>query len=142
MIQNAEISYLKTAPVVDDNRPARYSTYTQTLEGGQDFAGVWISERGSRYLCDGQEFVCISVHGPRFVGWIGKTAVKILQPTGTDWSGLQAIRSMRSGVLSHWVPVSLSIDVDIVTKKFPANVRSDLLVNGYIEYYRRIQLDG
>ena len=54
--------------------------------------------------------------------------------------GIQAIRDKRSGELSHWIPVTLNIDGQRVRKRFPANVRSEILVNGYHETYRRVHI--
>ncbi len=114
---------------------------TRKLRNRSEFFGVWISDRGSRYLCDGKSFVCISVHHAQFIGWVGKIAVKIMQPVDKDSTGLQAICFMQSGELSHWVPVSISIRGDIVTKCFLPNIPAGILINGCVEQYRRVQLE-
>ena len=121
------------------SRKPAYSTRKSRKRN--DFFGIWVSDRGSRYLCDGKSFVCISVHHAQFIGWVGKTAVKIIQPGGKSPAGLQAIRCMQSGKLSHWVPVLISIRGDIVTKCFLPNVPAEILINGYVEEYRRVQLE-
>ena len=106
----------------------------------QVFAGVWVSEAGSRYLSDGDEFVCIAVHHPDFAGWVGKRAIAGITRVGDRWSALQAIRMAQTGRLSEWVPVSLSIDSDLVTKFFSVNIPGQLLVHGHVECYRRVYL--
>ena len=103
-------------------------------------AGVWISEMGARYLSDGREFLCISVLHSHFIGWVGKTAIRDIDRAGEQWSGIQAIRHAPTGRLSHWVPLRLTVEGDVLTKSFPPTVPGLLLVHGHIERYRRVRL--
>ena len=102
--------------------------------------GVWISPGGSRYLSDGEEFVCISVHHSRFAGWIGKTAIAQVRFDGEHWIGRQAIREMATGRLCRWVPLTLSIQEDLIVKSFPTAIPAHQLVHGYTEHYRRARM--
>ena len=139
-MQIFEYPVCNATPVVDIDRVSKVRTVTRSVKKRKGFSGIWESERGSRYLCDGQSFVCISIHSVEYIGWIGKIAVKIQYQTGAAWSGIQAIRDKRSGELSHWIPVTLNIDGQRVSKQFPANVGSEILVNGHHETYRRVQI--
>jgi len=120
---------------LEDVRLARaVSRLTRRLEG------VWVSEARSRYLSDGHEFVCISAHDAEFNGWVGKTAIEDIQMIGEGWSARQAIRRGISGILSRWVPVTLSIHSDVITKFFSADVPGSILFYGHLERYHRVQL--
>jgi hypothetical protein len=140
MMQIAENPVCYATPVVDIDQVSKIRTVIHSNKKREDFSGIWESERGSRYLCDGRSFVCISIHSVEYIGWIGRIAVKVQYQTGAAWSGQQAIRDRRSGELSHWIPVVLNIDRHRVSKQFPAEVGSEILVNGHHETYRRVQI--
>ena len=139
-MQISEYPVFYATPVVDIDRVSKVLTVTRSVNKREGFSGIWESERGSRYLCDGRSFVCISIHSVEYIGWVGRIAVKIHYQTGAAWSGLQAIRDKCSGELSHWIPVTLIIDGQRVSKQFPANIGSEILVNGHHETYRRVQI--
>ncbi len=100
--------------------------------------GLWRSQGGSLYYCDGQSFTCISVHSSQFIGWIGKIAVRDLHQSGDDWHGWQAFRDMRTGKLASWQRLRLTVSDDVVTKFFSVSPGSGHLVYGPVETYYRI----
>lgn len=102
--------------------------------------GVWLSEGGSMYLSNGLEFVCLSVHDREFSGWVGRIAISDIERTESGWVAQQAIRQKQSGHLSHWLRLSLTLEGDIVTKYFSADVPGHLLPYGHLERYRRLLL--
>jgi len=111
------------------------------LSGGNSLFGVWRSEGGSLYLCDGSRFVCIAVHDAKYRGWVGRCAVKDLRTAGFISSALQAFRCGSTGLRLTWVPITISLDCDVATKFFPAHIPSHLLVYGLVERYFRVTFD-
>ena len=102
--------------------------------------GIWQSEGGSRYIFDGSRFNCIAVHHASFRGWVGRCAVKNVHTLGPVCTGLQAFRRASTGEMVAWVPITISVNNDIVTKFFPAEVPSQHLVYGHVERYVRVSL--
>lgn len=103
----------------------------------EDFSGLWVSEGGSLYSFDGSQFVCEAVHSHEYRGWVGKIAVGQVSRIGSSGSGMQAFRNRTTGALSNWVPIVLIFKDNVITKLFPGQVSSDVLVYGHIERYFR-----
>ncbi|MCU7805611.1 MAG: hypothetical protein KZQ96_20685 [Candidatus Thiodiazotropha sp. (ex Lucinoma borealis)] len=102
--------------------------------------GLWRSEGGSLYICDGQAMVCVSVHSAKFRGWIGKVAVRGIHCTDGIWRGWQAFRSMQTGALTDWQPITLSVADNRIIKYFPESLSAGVLVYGHIEHYYRVNV--
>ncbi len=90
------------------------------------------------YYCDGRSFTSISVHSSRFIGWIGKIAVRDIHRSDDSCYGWQAFRNTRTGELSSWQKLRLSIASDVVTKFFSGVPELTYLVYGLVETYHRI----
>lgn len=104
----------------------------------QSFKGLWQSEKGSLYIGDGHEFICISVYSNEFIGWVGKVTIRDIGQAEGQWYGWHAFRDRKSGDLYDWVKIRLSTTRDKITKCFPASVPSYLLLYGYVEYWYRL----
>jgi len=100
--------------------------------------GIWHSEGGSLYICDGQTLICISVHSAEFRGWVGKVAVRGIHCTDGIWRGWQAFRNKQAGVLTDWQSITLSVSDNRITKYFPESLSAGILVYGHVEHYYRV----
>ena len=67
--------------------------------------GIWHSEGGSLYICDGQTLICISVHSAEFRGWVGKVAVRSIHCTRWNLARLAGV-SEQTG----WCVDGLAVD--------------------------------
>ena len=99
---------------------------------------LWCSPGGSLYRVVNGEFVCVSVHSPRFLGWLNKAAIKNLQRAGNIWFADQAFRDMQTGQLSSWEQITLNITENQITKHFPVGLLNLTLVYGLTEVYTRV----
>jgi len=125
--------------------PGRYGNasagqLTQEETERRALEGLWRSQGGSLYVCDGQALICLSVHSAEFRGWIGKVAVRDLHCTDGIWRGWQAFRNKLSGALTDWHPVTLDITENRITKYFPGGPSAGILVYGHVEHYYRVNL--
>ena len=99
---------------------------------------LWQSPGGSLYRCINGEFICISVHSPKFLGWLNKAAIRNIQRAGNIWFADQAFRNMQTGELSSWEQISLHIRENQITKHFPVGLLKLTLVYGLTEVYTRV----
>ena len=97
--------------------------------------GLWRSEGGSLYVCDGTRLVCVCVHAASCQGWLNKVAVKDIHMAGSTGVGRQAFRHPLTGALRGWEPIELELAGRILTKYFPAHVPRGTLMYGYTERY-------
>jgi hypothetical protein len=102
--------------------------------------GLWRSQGGSLYLCDGRSFVCVGVHSAAFRGWIGRVAVRLVRKTAGGWLAEQAFRSGHTGALTDWQPITVVVAEDTITKYFPQSLSSAILLYGHVEHYYRVRL--
>ena len=97
--------------------------------------GLWRSEGGSLYVCDGTRLVCVYVHAAFCQGWLNKVAVQDIQMAGSTGVGRQAFRHLLTGALHGWEPIELELSKGILTKYFPPHIPRGELLYGYVERY-------
>ena len=99
---------------------------------------LWRSPGGSLYRCINGEFICVSVHSSRFLGWLNNVAIKNIRGVGNIWFADQAFRNMQTGQLSSWEQISLDIAENQIVKHFPVSLLNLTLIYGLTEVYTRV----